>query len=184
MLFRKFIYTAFLFAALAMTAACGDPENDFDAFINEEGCQHLDHGPFVSLGAVTSPTGAEPIDAPAVKANHRAYQVLLPDDDRGFAKFESGEAMNYVIFMDTDVHFHVREWVDGERKSAPIIDSQQSVEQCGIVKARHVVDLGIGNYYLDFGNDHKGETVTVVIEPYDADVENGHGHDHDHDHDD
>ena len=154
-------------------------ETDAVAAINEEGCYHMEHGPFTDISA--APMGeddSEPVDAGVVDTDHHAYRVELPLDERGYAMFQSPDAMDYVIFMDTDVHFHMREWdSEGDRHTVPLEDSQTSVAQCDIVKARHQVELGIGTYYLDFGNGYEGETVTVVIEPFEDDYDTEHAHD-------
>ena len=150
-------------------------DSDAVAAINAEGCYHMEKGPFTDInGAPMGEDNAEPVDAGAVDTDHHAYRVALPADERGYAKFESPDAMDYVIFMDKDVHFHMREWdTEGVRHTVQLESEADSVPQCDIVKKRIQVELGIGTYYLDFGNEMTGQTVTVVIEPFEDD------HDHD-----
>ncbi len=159
-----------LLSALVLTlslVACGEDEvhegddHDHDPVVelNEEACEHLVEGPFAAVSAVTEATQA----APAVAPDHRTYTVALPEAETdgyaGYVRVDSAEAADYLFFADVSVNITV---TDAEGAEVEIEESATSIDECTQVKGRHVVELGVGRYFLHLSGD--SETVNLLVE--------------------
>lgn len=129
-----------------------------------EGCEHLANGPAT---AVT--TGAT---APKVDNDHKRYDLTLTTAGTT-VEFDSDEAAHYVLFLNKDIPVKVRELATS--KTLALLESGTASTPCATVKGRHVVELGVGVYAIEFGPTTETQ-VSLVIEE-----EAGHGDDeHDH----
>ena len=161
-----------LAVALAVPA-CGDDDETSDNHhhvddggidLDEEGCEHLEGGPFVTVTA-----GADQASAAEVKADHHAYTITLTADQAGFVKFAADAAGDHVVFLDADVPFAV-EGSGGTRLT--IEESLTTIGACTTVKGKHTFELpAVGLYFFQLGPTATAE-VKLVIE------EAGHGHQH------
>jgi hypothetical protein len=124
--------------------------------LNEEGCEHLEKGPFVDVTA-----GADAQGAVEVKADHQAYRVALTSGQAGFIKFAAAKKGDHVLFLDTDVSLEVQ---DDQGKPVTIENSEKGISECVVVKAKHTVELpGVGTYFFKLGPASAAQ-VTVVVE--------------------
>jgi hypothetical protein len=78
----------------------------------------------------------------------------------GFVSFASAEAVHYAFFLDAPVAFAVQ---DGSGATVPIEESATSSPECSDIRGRHVVDLGVGTFFLSLGPATESE-VSIVIE--------------------
>jgi hypothetical protein len=171
---KKFAYTAFAIGLSLALVACDDhghdDEKDPVAAVNEEGCEHLEKGPFRSVSAATSPT-----DAPVVEDDHRAYVITLPEVGEalgylGYVRFDSDEEGDFVLFFNHDVTVRV---LDADGNEVEIEDSQTSVPQCTVVAGRHQVELDVGSYFFELSHESENE-VSLVVEHFEEDDDHDH----------
>lgn len=179
----------FLAMALGGLPAClGDADDhDNDIALSDddhddenpaaEACEHFESGPFVAVSAVSDVTD----DAIGLVGNdHKDYQIALTEntatsDFGGFVAFESGEAVEYILFFKQDVE--VVFWqsdAETEIEPAEVIDGD---EHCADVAVQYHIDLPVGTVYLQLAAGDI-ETLDLVIEEVGGDEE----HDDDDDH--
>ncbi|MCI0572577.1 MAG: hypothetical protein L0Y66_17630 [Myxococcaceae bacterium] len=145
-------------------SACAPAEEES---VDIEGCEHLQEGPATSVAATTAATGA-----PAVRDDHRRYDVALADvtgGRGGSVSFAVAEAGDYVIFLGADVPLAV---TDPAGAAVEAEEHAKSSTVCTDIKSRSVFPLAqVGTYTLTFGPT-TAATVSVVIEHA------AHAHDH------
>ena len=154
---KKLLLSASLLSSLLLSSACGGDEEETEN-PDVEGCEHLQEGPATPVSATA--TGAA---APAVDDDHRRYDITLTDvagGKGGDVTFASGEAGDYVLFLDAAVPVSV---LDGAGAQVPFESSSASSAQCTEIKARHVLELGVGTYTLRFGPSPL-DAVGLVVE--------------------
>jgi len=139
-----------------VVAGCGDEHQEEN--IDEEGCEHLTQGPFVNVTA----GAALDVTAPAIAADHKAYNVALADGKVGYVSFASSKEGDIVLFLDRDVAVAVS---DAKSTAVAIEESSKSSAACKDIAGRHVVPLGVGTYYIAFGPVTGATAFQVVVEP-------------------
>ncbi len=142
---KKLFLSASLLSSFLLTAACGGDAEQAAESPDAESCEHLQEGPATPL------TAASGAGAPAVDDDHRRYDITLtevPGGKGGDVTFASGEGGDYVLFLDAAVPVSV---LDGAGAQVAFESSSASSETCTEIKARHVVELGVGTYTLRFG---------------------------------
>ncbi len=136
--------------------ACGGKTNPVD----EEGCEHLQGGPSVTLTAVAVADGGTP---PPVTNDHRRYDVTLPPRPDGtfggVVQFAVSEALDYTFFLNADVPLSLA----GPAGEVAFDSTAQSSEVCAEVKSRKQAKLAIGTHRLTFGPTPT-KVVQLVIE--------------------
>jgi hypothetical protein len=142
--------------ALALSACPGPAKETPD----DEGCEHLQNGPATPVTATSAAAGA-----PSVSDNHMRYDVTLPSGAAGYASFAPSAAGDYIFFLDQAVPFAVQ---DAAGANVAIESSSLTGAKCAEVKARHVLELGVGTYRLVFGPSSSVSKVGVVIEKDEA----------------
>ncbi len=165
---KKKLLAAFLLSTALVSAGCGDDHSHDEPGVDAEACEHLQEGPATS---VTATLGADA--PPAIRADHRRYDITLadgPDGKQGAVSFAAGEAADYVIYTNAAVSLSI---TTASGEPVEIEESASSSEGCADIKGRHVVPLAVGTYILNFGPSSAG-TVSVLIE------EAAHDHDHEH----
>ena len=153
---KKLLLCASMLSSLLLTSACGGEEEEAES-PDVEGCEHLQEGPAT---AVSAATGA---GAPAVDDDHRRYDISLGDvtgGRGGDVTFASSEAGDYILFLGAAVPVAV---LDAAGATLPFESSSASSTQCAEIKARHVLELGVGTYTLRFGPSSQG-SVSLVVE--------------------
>jgi hypothetical protein len=148
----------------ALLVGCAGEEETADV----EACEHLKEGPQTAVTATAATTGA-----PAVSNDHRRYDITLADvtgGKGGSVSFASAEAAEYVFFLGADVPFKV---TSSGGQTVAIEASATSSSECGEVKGRHIVPLGVGTYTLSFGPT-SATSVSLVIE---EEAHEDHSHD-------
>jgi len=155
-----------LFAAVLLSAGlvfgCGEEEETVDV----EGCEHLQEGPASAVTATAATTGA-----PAVKSDHRRYDVALVDmtgGKGGSVTFAAAEESDYVLFTSADVPVAVK---DANGRAIAIEASVKNSAECAEIKGRHTIPLKVGTHTITFGPTTQS-SVSIVIEPSE------HGDDH------
>ncbi len=142
-------------------AGCGDEET-----VDAEGCEHLQEGPSSPITATATATGA-----PAVKDDHRRYDITLVDVEGGkggSVSFAAAEATDFILFTSADVPVSI------QNASGQAVSPEASVKnssECTEIKGRHTIPLEVGTYTISFGPTTQS-SVSIVIEAAD--------HDHDH----
>lgn len=147
--------------------------------VDEHACEHFANGPFEAVTA-----SASTANAPDVSAAHQAFQITLVEAGGGgsgggggsdsgtlggFVSFPSADAADYVFFLDEDVPFAIE---DSSGAAADLIESCDPAAcsaSCAAIRGRHVVEFGVGTYYLVLGPTSETQ-VTLVHE------EVGHEH--------
>ncbi|MBU8896887.1 hypothetical protein KRR26_14810 [Corallococcus sp. M34] len=141
----------------ALLSACGDDSSKPSSVVDEEGCEHLQKGPGVSLSAVREGTG------PAVSNDHKRYDIALQEvagGKGGAVSFAVTAAEDYVLFTNVDVPVTVT------TSGGQVVEAEAhatSSESCTDIRGRHVVPLGVGTHTLTFGPTTVGQ-VSLVIE--------------------
>jgi len=79
-------------------------KSDAGENLNAEGCEHLKGGPFVDVTAASDAAGA-----PEVRADHKAYGVILPGSGAGQVKYLADAAGDVILFLDADVPLAVED---------------------------------------------------------------------------
>ncbi|MBE4751958.1 hypothetical protein G4177_27705 [Corallococcus sp. ZKHCc1 1396] len=159
------LLSALLLSASLLVSACGD-DAEVEGSGDEEGCEHLQEGPAVSVTAVASGAG------PAVSNNHSRYDITLVDvagGKGGAVSFAVSEATDYILFTNAPVPVKV---TNGSGATVEFEESTNSSETCTDIQGRHVVPLTVGTHTLTFGPSTLS-SVSLVIEE-------GGEHDHDH----
>jgi FAD/FMN-containing dehydrogenase len=158
-----------LFAACLLSTAllvgCSGEEETADT----EACEHLQNGPQSAVTATAAAAGA-----PAVSNDHKRYDITLVDvtgGKGGSVSFASSEAAEYVFFLNADVPFKA---TDASGQTVAIEASATSSSECGDIKGRHIVPLGVGTYTLSFGPT-SATSVSLVIE---EEAHEEHSHEH------
>lgn len=126
-----------------------------------EGCEHLGEGG--QFKAVTAASLEATESVPTVNESHTRYDISLVASDSqrvGKVLFNSSEATDYLFFLNQDVPFQVK---NAEGQTVEIEASATGSAKCDIVKGRHVVELGVGGYYLHFGPSGLA-SVSLVVE--------------------
>ncbi|WP_426751271.1 hypothetical protein [Myxococcus sp. Y35] len=167
---KKKLLAAFLLSSALVSAGCGDDASDEEHGVDAEACEHLQEGP---ASAVTATLGTDA--PPAIRADHRRYDVTLadgPDGKQGSVSFAASEATDFIFYTNADVPFSI---TDASGASVDIEESTSSSEDCADIKGRHVVPLTVGTFILTFGPT-TASTISVLVE------EAAHDHDHDHEH--
>jgi hypothetical protein len=148
-----------LFAAVVLSAGlifgCGEDEESVDV----EGCEHLQEGPATPVTATATATGA-----PAVKADHRRYDITLVDvtgGKGGSVTFAAAAEGDYVLFTNADVQVAD---TDANGQTVGIEASTKSSSECTEIKGRHTIPMKVGTHTLTFGPTPL-TAVSVVIEP-------------------
>ncbi len=156
MMMKKLLSACLLSSALLV--GCGHTED-----ADSEGCEHLQKGPGVAVTA-----SATASDAPAVSNDHKRYDITLPSGGTGSVSFASGEAADYVFYLNAEVPLRI---ASASGQAVTFESSATSSASCTTIKGRHVAPLEVGTYTLTFGPG--SGTVSLVIE------ESGH-EDHAH----
>ncbi|AKQ67159.1 hypothetical protein A176_004071 [Myxococcus hansupus] len=165
---KKKLLAAFLLSTALVSAGCGDDHSDDDHGVDAEACEHLQNGPATSVIAALG--AGEP---PAIRADHRRYDITLadgPDGKQGAVSFAATEATDYVIYTNAAVALSV---TTASGEPVEIEESASSSEGCTDIKGRHVVPLTVGTHILTFGPT-SAATVSVLIE----EAAHDHGHEH------
>jgi hypothetical protein len=103
---------------------------------------------------------------PKVSNDHKRYDIALKADTSTTVEFDSDEAGDYVLFLNKAIPVKVRNVATGA--VVEIEASASSSTVCTDIRGRHVVELGVGVYALEFGPTPETQ-VSLVIE------ETGHG---------
>jgi hypothetical protein len=151
---RKLLSAVLLSAGLIF--GCGGEEEES---VDVEGCEHLQRGPASSITATATATGA-----PAVKDDHRRYDIALADvtgGKGGSVTFAAAAAGDYVLFTSADVPVAV---TDANGQAVAIEASVKSSPECTEIKGRHTIPMKVGTHTLTFGPT-TGASVSIVIEP-------------------
>lgn len=153
-----------LFSAILLSSslllACGEESADAEA------CEHLQKGPATSVTASASTSGA-----PAVRNDHRRYDITLADvtgGKGGSVSFAAAEATDYILFTSAKVQVGVK---DSNGMAVTAEESVESSSACAEVQGRHTFPLKVGTYTLTFGPT-TASSVSIVIE----ESADGHGH--------
>lgn len=147
--------TLAILAAILSTACPGPKDDPADV----EGCEHLEEGPAVSVTA-----SADGGTAPAIRSDHKRYDVQLVDvagGKGGRVTFAPSAAGDYVFFLDADV---AAKFLDSAGAEVAVERSEKSTPTCVAVKGRHQLALGVGTYRLSLGPGSV-ESVGIVVEP-------------------
>jgi hypothetical protein len=149
-----------LFAAVLVSAGlifgCGGEEEEN---VDVEGCEHLQEGPSTAVTATAATAGA-----PAVKDDHRRYDVTLVDvtgGKGGSVTFAAAEEGDYVLFTSADVPVAV---TNANGQTVAIEASAKSSPECTEIKGRHTIPMKVGTHTFTFGPTTQ-TSVSVVIEP-------------------
>lgn len=148
---------AILLATLSLAAACGEHDHDDP---DAEACGHLRGGPAENVTASATPAAT----APAVRSDHRRYDVALVDaggGKGGSVSFASSAARDHVLY--TDVAVPVRVATAAMMEIAPSASATET-PACPEIKGRHVFRLGVGPHVITFGPT-SADRVGLVIEP-------------------
>jgi hypothetical protein len=124
-----------------------------------EGCEHLQEGPAAAVTAAATSSAA----APAIANDHKRYDITLVavgGQQGGSVRFNSAEAGDYILFLNKDVPVSFK---DATGKAIAIEESTKSATQCTDIQGRHVVELGVGVQYIEFGPTTE-TSVSVVLE--------------------
>lgn len=147
-------------SALALCVACASDGSTDDAGEEEdpivEACEHMEDGPNATHLAAQMAPYAD------VTAEHTRHDVTLIDDggqNGGSVIFESGEAVDYLVFLDRDTPLA---FFDASLASLPIEDSV-NVTSCDAVAVQKTVEFPVGTVELRFGPTSE-TTVRLVIE--------------------
>ncbi|MBJ6764222.1 hypothetical protein JGU66_25890 [Myxococcaceae bacterium JPH2] len=160
---KKSLPAVLLFTSLL--AACGD-DPATSSSVDEEGCEHLQKGPGVSITAVREGAG------PAVSNDHKRYDIALQDatgGKGGAVSFAVTAAEDYVFFTSADVPVTV---TTSAGQVVEVEEHATSSASCTDIRGRHVVPLGVGTHTLTFGPTPVNQ-VSLVIE---ESGEHGHAH--------
>jgi hypothetical protein len=163
---KKKLLSALLLSCALLASACGG-DTEEEGNVDEEGCEHLQEGPAVTVTAASSGAG------PAVSNNHTRYDIALVDvagGKGGSVSFAVSEATDYVLFTSAPVPVKV---TNASGVEEPFEESTNSSSLCTDIQGRHVVPLTVGTHTLTFGPATLS-SVSLVIEESGA-------HDHDHD---
>lgn len=163
---KKKLLSALLVSTALLAAGCGGDDED-EAHVDEEGCEHLQKGPGVAVTAAVSGMG------PAVSNDHKRYDIALADvagGKGGAVSFAVSEATDYVLYTSASVPVKV---TNGSGTEVSFEESANSSSLCTEIQGRYVVPLTVGTHTLTFGPSTIS-SVSLVIE------ESGE-HDHDHD---
>ncbi len=147
------------FLALAPFAACGDDDPAVES-VDVEGCEHLQEGPAVAVTA----TLVGDTTTPAIAGDHKRYDVTLlaaGGQRAGVVSFAAAEATDYVFFFDASVPLEI---IDSAGTVVAIEASTTSSTECTDIKARHVVELAVGTYFLELGPTAETDVGIVVEE--------------------
>jgi len=132
----------------------------------EEGCEHMEDGPFASITAQADDSGTLPNAA----VEHTRVNIGLVDFDGskgGLVAFEAGEAGDFVFFLSDDVPVSVTDSAGGAVEAEA---STGASTLCpGVIAASHTFELEVGTYTITFGPTSL-ETVGLVYEV----AEHGH----------
>jgi hypothetical protein len=153
------LLSVFLLSTSLLVGCNGDENPDV------EGCEHLKEGPASSITASATANGA-----PAVKNDHRRYDITLVDvtgGKGGSVSFAAAEESDYIIFTSADVPVSIQ---DANGQAVAIEASAKSSTECVEIKGRHTVPMKVGTHTITFGPTTL-TSVSVVIE------EAAHGHD-------
>jgi len=150
-----------LFAAVLVSAGlvfgCGGEEEEEN--VDVEGCEHLQEGPSTAVTATAATAGA-----PAVKDDHRRYDVTLVDvtgGKGGSVTFAAAEEGDYVLFTSADVQVAI---TDANGQAVAPEASVKSSTECTEIKGRHTIPMKVGTHTLTFGPTTQ-TSVSLVIEP-------------------
>ncbi|WIG96570.1 hypothetical protein [Myxococcus sp. SDU36] len=163
----KKLLAAFLLSTALVSAGCGDDDHPEEEGVDAEACEHLQEGPATT---VTATLGTDA--APAIRADHRRYDITLadgPDGKQGAVSFAASEAADYVIYTNADVPLSI---TTASGEAVEIEESTSSSEGCTDIKGRHVVPLAVGTHILTFGPTSTATVSVIVEESHD------HGHEH------
>ena len=135
---------------------CGDDDEE-EHSATEEGCEHMDEGPFVNVTA--SADIASPATPPAFE--HSRLDVALVDlspGNGGYVAFDADEATEFIFFLSADIPFEVLDSTD----TAVVPDeTPHSNPDCTTLIPKMVtVDLAVGAYKLSFGD---GSTTATTV---------------------
>jgi len=164
---KKKLLAAFLLWSALVSAGCGDDPSEEEG-VDAEACEHLQKGP---ASAVSATLGTDA--PPAIRADHRRYDITLadgPDGKQGSVSFAASEAAEYVIYTNADVPLTL---TTASGEPVEIEESASRSEGCADIKGRHVVPLTVGTFVLTFGPTAEA-TVSVLIE----EAAHDHGHEH------
>ena len=162
----KKLLAAFLLSTALVSAGCGDDHPEEEG-VDAEACEHLQEGP---ASAVIATLGTDA--PPAIRADHRRYDITLadgPDGKQGAVSFAVSEAADYVIYTNADVPLSI---TTASGDAVEIEESTSSSTGCTDIKGRHVVPLTVGTHLLTFGPTSTATVSVIVEESHD------HGHEH------
>jgi hypothetical protein len=150
-----------LLAATLLVPACGDDDKK-EEDPAAEACEHL-----AGTSSPVTAAAAGATDAPAVAANHKRYEVTLPDatgaaGKQGVVKFASTMAGEMQVFLSADVPLKVAS--SSGTELAPE-GGKQTTTPCTQLKAWYVYDVEVGSYNLTLGGaGNTTASIGVVIE--------------------
>lgn len=145
---------------LAAVFATGCDEHGHGAEPGDDACEHLEGGPVVPVTAGTAES------APILASSHTRYDIALGAER--MVRVPIGEAAEYYFFFASAVTLVVKD-ADGTVVAAETSGSTD--EQCDLVGAWFVFDLGVGTYTLEVTPPGSAtETQLVFFE------EGGHDH--------
>lgn len=151
--------TTALFTMLATStlAACHDDHDHEDP--TAEACEHLG-GPPTPITAAANNTSA-----PAIAADHKRYELTLPDGasgKTGVVSFTSAQKGHLIVFLSADVPLSMK---GASGVDATLNESSKTGFPCAQLKASYEYEVGIGRYDLTFGGGgNTVATVSVVLE--------------------
>lgn len=141
--------------------------NDHGHSPQEEGCEHMDEGPFNNVAAAADDTGA----LEAISDTHTRHDVTLVEltdmagSYAGYVEFEATEEGDYYFFLSADVPFEVQ---GGD------LESTGDVSECDEVVKEFVYELSVGTYTVYIGPTT--ETAVGIVVEFEDDHDHGHDH--------
>jgi hypothetical protein len=154
------IITLFSFFALLVVPGCGGDDDGEHEDPDIEGCEHLTEGPYQE---VTVSAGRD-AEAPWVAANHVSYTIGLLAGAPGYVTYDSTGEGDAYLFLDQSVGVKV---FASDGTEVPLESSATSSEACVEIKGRHVVEVGVGVYYIELTAGDGLAAVNLVIEASD-----------------
>jgi hypothetical protein len=139
----------------------GQAQADAGENINEEGCEHMQQGPFVDVTA-----GSDRTSAAEVKGDHKAYRVTLAPRGINYVKLAADKKGDVILFLSADVTLEVQ---DDKGAKVSIEETDRDIKECTEVKVKHTFEAaGVGTCYFKLIPGGQAQ-VTLVLEA-------GHAH--------
>lgn len=151
---KKTIYLTLLITFLG---ACGSDDSDTNTSNTNnqttvetpesEACEHLAEGPFQAVTAAADATGT--LENAAYE--HTRVNIALADIEGGkggFTSFESDGEGDFYFFLSADLPL---KFLDGSGAEVAIESTTIGSDLCTEIAVKHVVELMVGTYTLEFG---------------------------------